>query len=276
VINHTASNIEEVKADIATFTKLLKDPVNLAKAINSLLAEQDRQQQIKLVVTYAGGSATATSDLTAAEADWKSFNPGSSIYYAAIGALGESDINLQLSRLKTFEAAISADSKEVAAATEDAIIPYPQDAVPDDADGIMVFLTLQSVVTKNELVIVAVRSTAVTHVVPYFSANAPHATVTFQNASPQGSALSDLIAGLPAGTKFSAITLWSTTSTIDSGAGARMQSVLAALVSAGRIDANAPTNSQILPENLKAQLTAANISLTGIDDVIALEIVTAQ
>ena len=142
VINYTAQSADEAQRDLVTFTQLLKDPANLAKAIQTLLAQQDQQQRIKLVVTYAGGSATATSDLTAAEADWKTFNPGAAIYFAAIGALGESDINLQLGRLKTFEAAISADSKEIKGAIEDTIIPYPQDAVPDDADGIMLFVTV--------------------------------------------------------------------------------------------------------------------------------------
>ena len=142
VINHTAASLDEAKSDIATFTQLLKDPVNLAKTINTLLIEKERQQKIKLVVKFAGGSATAQSDLNAAEADWKTFAPGGAIYYAAIGALGESDINLQLGRLKTFEGAITPDSKAVASATEDTIIPYPQDAVPDDADGIMLFVTL--------------------------------------------------------------------------------------------------------------------------------------
>ena len=274
VINYTAASVDEAQSSIAEITRLLTNPAALATAIKALIAKLDKAGVVKLVVQYAGGSATAQSDLNVAETDWKTFHPGNAIYYAAIGALGESDTNLQLSRLKTFESAITKDSQEVASAREDAIIPYPQDAVPDDADGIMLFVTVAS--TKNELVIVAVRSTAVTHVVPYFSANAAHATVAFQGASPQGSALSDFIASLPESVRFSAITLWSTTSSIDAGAGARVQSVLAALVSAGHIDAAAPTSDQVLPQNLKNQLTAANISLTGIDDVIALEIVTSQ
>src|SRR6185312_5254107 len=96
--------------------------------------------RIRLVIQFAGNSATALSDLSAAESDWRLLNPGDTIQLAAAGAKDETDGALQLSRIRTFESAISADSKEDPAAKEIAILPYPQTAIPADADGVMLLV----------------------------------------------------------------------------------------------------------------------------------------
>ncbi len=146
VIQLPAESVDDAQTGARTIRQLLHDPANLAKLINELLAKEEKRQRPKLVVEFAGGSATALSDLKAVGADWKSFfNPGSAIYYAAIGAVGDSSIDLQFARLKTLEGAIGGSSQEVPPATEDAMIPYPQDAVPDDADGIVLVVTLEPI-----------------------------------------------------------------------------------------------------------------------------------
>jgi hypothetical protein len=75
------------------------------------------------VIRFTGNSATALSDLSAAESDWRLLNPGDTIQLAAAGAKDETDSALQLRRIRTFESAISADSKEEPAAKEIAILP---------------------------------------------------------------------------------------------------------------------------------------------------------
>jgi hypothetical protein len=139
------------KGDAQAFAKAMQDTTKRVDAIKFLLTEDQRQQHVELVVTYAGASAAATSDLAAAEADWKTFNPGDQIIYSVIGAVGESDATLQLSRLRTFLGAIAVNSKEdQAVAREDTIIPYPQEVVPGDADGVMVIVSVVSAVKETE------------------------------------------------------------------------------------------------------------------------------
>jgi hypothetical protein len=145
VLSYTGGNADDAQA----FATALQDPAKRVEAIKFLITEGQRKQQVELVVTFAGASAAATSDLAAAEADWKTFKPGDQIIYSAIGAVGESDATLQLSRLRAFLGAIAVDSKEdQAVAREDTIIPYPQEVVPDDADGVMVIVSVVSVVTE--------------------------------------------------------------------------------------------------------------------------------
>ena len=271
VIEETFDSAEQANLFITEFEQRMKSPVTLAQALQALLARSQKREEIHLVLRYGGGSAVAQSDLVAAEADWKTFGPGGEIRYALIGAVGESDAALQIGRLATFKTAIAADSKERKGAVEDVLIPYPEAGLPDDADGIMLLVTVRSaaVIVKNDMLIVAVPSAAAT--APYFLTGSPHPTVTFQNEVPQGTALASYIGNLaPDSTmKFSSVTLWSTTSAIDAGAEARVLAVRDALFKAGRVGATAPTSTKVLTGPLRAEL--ANIPLTGTDDVIAVE-----
>jgi hypothetical protein len=148
VLNVTVER-EVAKDRVDSFTKLLKDPTKLATTINSLL-EAD-SQGVKLVVTFAGGTAVLQSKPANVKFDWETFNPGNTIYYAAVGAVGESDAALQLSRLKTFEGAISADSKENLAAQEVTLVPYPPGAAIPGADGVMFFITVPAATEKQHV-----------------------------------------------------------------------------------------------------------------------------
>lgn len=147
VLDWKLQNAEEAKQII----KKLGDPAQLVEAIQEALIESGRQQDPKLVVTFAGGTAVAQSDLVAAEVDWKTFKPGNTIYYAAAGAMGETDGNLQLSRLKTFEGAITADSKEDATAEDVALVPYPTGLAIPGADGVMFFITVPAATEKQHV-----------------------------------------------------------------------------------------------------------------------------
>ena len=145
VLNLTVQNADKAKGIIAG----LQDQERLLDAIKWALNEQNKPT---LVVTFAGGTAVAQSDLVAAEVDWKTFGPGSIIYYAAIGAAGESDAALQLSRIKAFEGAISMDSQEdPAISKEAAIIPYPPGAAIAGADGVMFFITVPAATEKQHV-----------------------------------------------------------------------------------------------------------------------------
>lgn len=274
VVEQTFDGVEQAKAFIAAFEQAMKNPVVLAQGLQEMLKAASRDK-VSLVVSYAGGSTVATSDLLAAEADWKTFRPGTVIQLAAIGALGESDAALQLGRLDTFEAAIGTDSKEVKNSTvREVLIPYPEAALPEDADGVMLFVTVQlpQIVVKNELLHMAVRSSVLTHVVPYFPANTTSSRVAFRNDAPQDPAqLDQAIHTLQAGIRFSAVVLWSTAAAPDGGAQARATAVRDAVARAGSMDPAAPATTAVLTAQLRAMLEATGVSLSGVDDVIAVE-----
>src|SRR5262249_17927943 len=115
VLDLAAPTLDEALRLRDTLAARLHDPTSVVPTIQSLLAQEDKKQRVKLLVTFAGGKATAQSDLTAAESDWQTFSPGKAIVYAAVGAVGETDATLQLRRLTTFESAIVVDSHETAA-----------------------------------------------------------------------------------------------------------------------------------------------------------------
>ena len=274
VLEQTFDSVDAAHRFIADFEALLKSPAALAQQLQALLAVAGREK-LHLVVGYAGGSAVAQSDLVAAEVDWKTFGPGKDIHYTAVGALGETDAALQIGRLATFEAAIAADSREVKGAAQDVLLPYPEAGLPEDADGVMLFVTVKAPppVVKTDLLTVGVRSSAVTHVVPYFQKGLPNTTLGFQNDVPQGGNLANFAgSSLPAGVQYSAVTLWSVAASPDSGAATRALAVRDAVAKAGRMSATAPTSVQVLTSTLQSQLVAAGLSLNGIDDVIAVEL----
>jgi hypothetical protein len=141
IFNAIAKNAEDAKQNIVPqLQAAFADPTKTADLVKSLIARQQREGH-GLVVTFAGDSAQALFDPAAADADWKLLHPGNAIFFVAAGAKGDTDGALQLSRVRTFESAISADSTEDSGAVRFPIVPLPADATPPDADGIMVFLT---------------------------------------------------------------------------------------------------------------------------------------
>jgi hypothetical protein len=141
VLDLKANSREEADKLVTTLAPQLKDPVKASAVIRQLLVADDRRKN-KLIVQFEGGTATPLSDLGLAKDDWNHFNPvpGKKVVFGAVGAAGDTDAGLQINRIHTFEAAISA-----ATPTEVAIVPYPQDAVPPGADGVMLFITVSPV-----------------------------------------------------------------------------------------------------------------------------------
>ena len=272
VIELSFDNLDTLRSVVGRFQLALKDPALLAKLLQELVAVSGRDN-IHLVVNYAGGSAAALSDLAEVRADWPSFKPGRAIHYAAIGAVGESDAALQLERLATFKGAIAGLSDEVAGATEDVMLPFPEAGQPDDADGVLLVVTLLDAqpVVRNDIVTVGLVSAAGGSQVPYFLPQQPRATVSFQDNVPQGGTLGGFAGALTAGVAYTAVTLWRNGASIDNGAAARAVAVRDAMAQAGRMAATAPTGTQLLTTQRLAELAAAGVVLTGIDDVIAVE-----
>jgi hypothetical protein len=75
VIEFTRNSVDEAQKLIANFKAALKEPAVLAQEL-PLLIERQGGDGVHLVVTFAGGSTTAQSDLAAAESDWKTFQAG--------------------------------------------------------------------------------------------------------------------------------------------------------------------------------------------------------
>jgi hypothetical protein len=140
VLNINAENMDEAKSVMSELESVLANQTKLASWLGMMLKEHT--DETPLIVTFDGGAATVETSTAAIESDWRTFHPGSTIFFAAAGAVGETDTSLQLQRVKTVESAISVDSQESATAKEVAIVPYPTAAVPSDADGIMLFVTI--------------------------------------------------------------------------------------------------------------------------------------
>jgi hypothetical protein len=284
VINLTAETLDAATSAADALAAALHDPAKVVTAIQALLLRQDRGDTVKLFVKFAGGTANADSDLANAESDWKTFNPGGTIVYAAIGAVGESDAALQLKRIATFETAISGDSHETPATKEDAIIPYPQAAAPANADGIMIFVTVAGQTITRHALLVYVNSDTVNGQRLHFlspSANAtfaqppsPSSTMDFIDNAPQGTALSAFIASLNVTQQpVAGVTLATTRAAPDAGAQARLQAVINALKAANRpIPATSRQVVQALSDPDRAELNRVGHDPNTVDEAIFLEV----
>lgn len=139
VLNMTCKTFEQAALVRAIFESGLRtiDRTRMADWINRLLADQE--DRAAAVLTYENDSVTPHTDLDMA--DWRSFAPGRTIYYAAIGSVGDVSDDVQTARLIGVEEFVGGRDAD----TEQTIIaPYPENAVPPDADGIMVFITVDA------------------------------------------------------------------------------------------------------------------------------------
>ena len=269
VIERSFDSLDLVKSDIANFEQALKDPLVLAKQLQTWMLIQEREEKLRLVLSFAGGTATASSDMAAAASDWKSFLPGLVIAYAAVGAVGETDAGLQLDRLRTFETAISGSSKEAKGTVVDALIPYPDAAVPDDADGVMLLFTVTPTVTRRALMIYGGWDRP-NH---FLNREAPFGPLQFINNAPQGTALLDFIKNLTPNQPVLGVTLATTKAAPDVGAPTRLASVMAALALAGRPAVAASRQTvEALNANDRAQLTDILQKPDDFDEVIFFEL----
>jgi hypothetical protein len=140
IINGTVSQ-DQVGQTIERLQSAATNPTLLAEIIAAQI------EAPHVVIKFAGGSAQPLYDPAAAESDWKTLNPGKIIVAVLYGSIGDDDPILQQARAKQFENTISADSQEKAdgSTVEIPVVPYPQIAVPPDADGVMIFVTTNPV-----------------------------------------------------------------------------------------------------------------------------------
>jgi hypothetical protein len=309
VIETTYSSLDAAMAGLKTFQSQIKDPVALSAAIRLRLAALPGEGAPDLVLSFAPGAVQAqTSDLVGLRSDWQQFKPGTDILYAAIGAVGEVDPALQIDRLKYFEAVVRpgfvGGTAEVKGSV-DTLIPYPQDAIPDDADGVMMLFTWTPpqatpaptpsptfsptpkptpsptpsptptsapapVVIRNALAIVASNVVLAAGSLEAFNVQM-RSVVVFRNDVPDP-ALATFIAGLPGGLMFSRVRMW-TAAAIDPGASVRAKAVHDQLVANGHLASAGSTSIQVLTPTVQASLTSAfgTTPLPAIDDLIALE-----
>ncbi len=285
VINFTAKTLEEANTTVDALVKRLHDEAAIVPFIQDLLLRQERAQAVKLFVKFAGNTATAQSDLAAAESDWKTFTPGDTIVYAAIGAVDEIDAALQIRRLGTFETAINADSHETATTKEEAIIPYPRAAAPAGADGIMLIVTVSSQATTRHALAIYCNSDMVSaterghFLSPPVGAIAnlppsPSAPFDFSNDAPVGNALATFIGGLTPNQPVVGVTLATTKAAPDAGAKTRLQAVLNALAAAGKPAIPSARQAMVaLTAHDRAELTRVGRDPNTFDDIVFLEFV---
>jgi hypothetical protein len=271
VIDVRANTLEEANRLRDTLSARLQDPATIVQTIQSLVMQEDKLQHVKLYVRFAGDRATALSDLAAAESDWKTFSPGKTIVYAAVGAAGETDATLQLKRLATFESAVNADSHETAQTKDEAIVPYPQAAAPPDADGVMVIVTAAEALTRHALLIYGNWDRP-----NHFLSNdppGPSTTVDFSDNAPQGDALLKYVKSLTPNQPVNGVTLSTTKAAPDAGAAQRVQAVVDALVAVGRPAPKASRRGvEALNDHDRAELVRVGQDPTKFDEVIFFEL----
>jgi hypothetical protein len=274
VLNVTGKTREEAQRLADSLAKRLNDPAAVVATIQSLLIQQERQERVPLLVRFTGGRATAESDLTAAASDWRTFDPGAVILYAAAGAVGETDSTLQLQRLGTFETAIVTDSHETPATKEEAIVPYPQAAVPPNADGVMVFVTAPEAATRRALLIYS-NWDRPNHFVAPDPAGVPRPSrpMDFAGDEPQGNDLEQFISSLTPNQPVNGVTLATTKAAPDPGAATRLKAVLDALVAAGRpMPAATRRQTESLNTRDRAELIRNGHDPNAVDEVIFFEL----
>jgi hypothetical protein len=188
VFNWTVENMDEALSSVMRSLQSIwhnPDPTEQFKNVLEAIGIQD-----PLIITFPGGSPsisqTSPSDTLGA---WDSFNPGAGIYYAAAGAVGETDAGLQMSRIQSFEDVIVRGSTEDASnpAQKDAIIPFPPSIVPDGVEGIMIFIT---VAIERQILAYAYGMDQAVNGSP------PRAQISFQNTKPEAKAAQDFVANL--------------------------------------------------------------------------------
>src|SRR6185436_5783491 len=168
-----------------------------------------------------------------------------------------------------FENAISADSKVVPSTTKEAAItPYPPDAVPPDADGVMLFVTVAAVVRNALLIHAAVDDGD--HMIDL--AQSHNSRMEFHNNAPTGDALQKFIDGLTANS-VRGVTLATTKVEPDDGAAkVRLDAVIQAVDDAGKNKTTSDRQvTQVLGLKDHDRLINAGIVLANFDDVIFFE-----
>lgn len=242
IFNISAENLEEARRIAKQITVELANPPQFANRINAL-ADSD----VDLVIAFAGGSATPQFDFPAADTQWQRLNPGEQIAAVFYGSKDAPNESLQTARLRQFESAIGGDSQELADGSTQLypLVPFPEQAMPPDADGIMLFVTVAAP-AKTVFLYTFGRDTDVFD--RQMNTQAPAAKVEFRGGQPQGGGLQAFLSNLktyrtqrntgPGPLGFECVTLWSSDPVGD--AGPRGEVVAKGLLDNNLTTANAP------------------------------------
>lgn len=262
VFNITAPNLDQAQV----IAKRLDDPVALAESIKEL-----SDSQIDLVIKFAGDSAQPLFDFSVTESQWIRFKPGKVIACVFYGAKGDDNAVLQTNRLRQFESAISADSKENESTTLKPLSPFPEQALPADADGIMLFVTIAAL--RNALLIYGNWDRVGGQSQHFLNSESPFSPMQFDGNTPQGDTLKKFIAGLTANQPVLGVTLATTKAAPDADTPARLKTVIGALVEAGR---PAPVASRQTVDSLNAhdrkELQTIGQNPDSFDEIIFFEL----
>ncbi len=178
---------------------------------------------------------------------------------------------LQTNRLRQFESAISQDSEENESTTLKPLAPFPEQALPADADGIMLFITIAAL--RNALLIYGDWNRVDGQGQHFLNSESPFSPMQFDGNIPQGDALKKFIAGLTANQPVLGITLATTKAAPDTGAPARLKAVIGALVAARR---PAPVASRQTVDSLNAhdrkELQTIGQNPDNFDEIIFFEL----
>ena len=219
VFNITTPTLEAAQAR----AEELGDPAAFAKFVKKELATSP-----SLFIKYADDSTQPLFEFRVADNQWKLFKPGRSIAFVFYGAKDKDNEVLQTNRLRQFESAIGDDSEENDSTTLKPLVPLPGDALPPDADGVMLFITIADL---RKALLVYGRLEGRIHNLTH--GESPFKTMEFHDNAPHGDALNDFIRDdLASRSVVRGVTLATTKARPDPGATVRLKAVIDALVRA--------------------------------------------
>lgn len=232
-----------------------------AKVIAKQLEEQDglatrlkdlSNSPIDLVIKFEGDSAQPRFNIAVVEKEWSRLKPkpGKTIAYVFFGAKGDNNQTLQTNRLRQFESAISQDSKENESTILKPLAPVPEQALPSDADGIMLFITIANL--RKALLVYCGLDTVREEPVPrhFLHSKSPFGTMQFDGNTAQGNELRKFI---KANQPVLGVTLATTKAEPDADASERLEVVTGAL--GGTTSALARKMVERLSEHDSEQIT---------------------
>jgi hypothetical protein len=139
IFNITARDLANARRIVKQINAELEKPAKFAEHIKKLT-----NSSVDLVIAFDGDSSTPQFDFRVAETQWQGLNPGKNIFSVFYGSKADFNVALQTNRLRQFESAIGDDSRELADGSThlQTLMPFPVEASPPDADGIMFFITV--------------------------------------------------------------------------------------------------------------------------------------
>lgn len=203
------------------------------EALAAFVAEQANAAP-NVVVKFAGDSAQPLFEFPVVENQWRLFKPEALIAFVIYGAKDNDNDVLQTNRLRQLESAIEEESREFEQTKLKPLVPFPVEAEPANADGIMLFVTIPELNLRNALLVHGNWDRVGGQGQHFLNEESPLGTTEFRDNVPQGDGLKNFIAALTPRQLVRGVTLATAKAEPDAEAQQRLNAVIEALAAADR------------------------------------------